>query len=70
MRPRPEQVEPPAGKGREPSEHFVHLGQGGGVGQRAGQVVGGLRRLAACQGRSGLFKRSVGGAAYIHDAEQ
>jgi len=65
-----EEVEPAAGLRREASEQLMGLGQGGRMGQRSGEMVGGLLRLVARQSGSCLLKGAVGGAANIHEREQ
>ena len=61
---------PPPASGGEPAEQLVRLGQGGCVGERAGQVVGGVLQLTAQQSGSCLLKGAVGGAACIHEGRQ
>jgi hypothetical protein len=65
-----EEVEATRVPGGQVAEQLVGLGEGGGVAQRALQMVCGPLRLAAGHSGSCLLKRAVGGAACIHEREQ
>ena len=55
-----EEVEAAAARGGEPGQRLVHLGQGGGLRQRAGEVAGGVVQVALveCQpGQRQLLRR-------------
>ena len=65
-----EEVEAAVGAGGQAAEQLMCLGEGGRLGQGAGQVIGGMLELAAQQSGSCLLKSAVNGPAYVHEGEQ
>ena len=61
-----EEVEAAAARRAQPGQRLVHLGQGGGVRQRAGEVAGGVPQVALVQRQPGqrqLLRRGERGSS-------